>query len=388
MIANHALAILVSLSPAVASEPPSPSAVRGTILRATRAYERQDYDDAIQIYATIPPTPDRPAPICFNEGLAFAGLEDRGRAAQSFRMADLNAEDPKIRADARFNLARLRYDSAIELVETEPQQAMEELRDVARTFRSVLDIDPNDVEAARNVERTRLTIRQIKDLLERQAEEQRQRQSQLNDMAQQLQQLAERQRQAADQSAQAEEQRQQDSSIGAEASRQSQANQKPISEETRDLMEQLLNTLQNTQDSESGQTEMSEALSQMSEARQEQGQAERQLSESKPGQAEGDQRDAAELLQQAAERLAEAAGKGQEGQQPGEQEGQRGGRPGDGENEDQNEQDQPSLAPPREVRELGRADGDPIARKLLEKEILDRANRIRRGPPIPAERDW
>lgn len=383
MIASHAIAMFLSLSPATGVDPPSPGTVRGAILRANRAYERQNFDEAIHVYATIPPTPDRPAAICFNEGLAFAGMGDAGRAAQSFRMADLNATDNTLRANARFNLARLRYDGAMELAQTEPERAIEELREAARTFRAVLDVDPADAEAAKNVERTRLAIRAIQEQLRREAEERQQRQSQMNEMAQQLQQLAERQRQAADQSQQAEQQMQQDSAVGAEASRQSQANQRPISEETQEMMQKLSEMLQNMPGNDPSQTDVSESLGRMDDARQEQGEAEEELSETRPGEAAGDQREAADLLEEAARQLAEAAKGDGEGDQPGQQP-RPGQEPGDGENE----QDQPTEGPPREVKELGRADGDPIARRLLEKEIMDRVNRVRRGPPIPTERDW
>ena len=388
MIASHALAAMLSLA-SVADDGPSDAAVRKAVIRATRAYERHDYEEAVQIYASVPPTPDRPAPICFNEGLAFAGLEDRARAAQAFRLADLNASDPSLRAAARFNLARVKFDSAMELAQREPEQAIEELREVARTFRSVLDVDPNDTEAAQNVERARLQIRRIREMLEQQAQEQAENQQQMQNLAQQLQQLAERQREAADQSGRAEEQMEQDSSIGAEASKQAQSAQRPISEETESIMQQTLEMLRRMGEQAPGQTEMSESLGQMAEARQEQSQAEQELSESRPGPAQGDQQNAADLLEQAAESLAQAAGQqevqGEGGQQGEEQNPGQGNQTGDGQEQDQ---DTPSESPPREVQRLGRADGDPIARRLLEKEILDRANRIRRGPPIPVERDW
>ncbi len=387
MIASHALAALLVLGH-TPSDALADSVIRRTIIRATHAYERQDFEGAVQAYAAIPPTPDRPATICYNEGLAFAALQDRARAAQAFRLADLNATDPAMRAAARFNLARIRYENAMELAAREPEQAIEELRDVARTFRSVLEVDPNDADAARNVERVRLEIRRLQEQLRQEAEQQDQRREQMQNLAQQLQQLAERQRQAADESQRAEQQMQQDSAVGAEAARQARSTQDPISEETENLMQQALDMLQQMGETESGQTEVSEALGQMAQARQEQSQADQELSRSQPGPAEQDQRDAADLLQQAAERMSQAGG-GEPDERPGQGPGQNqpeqsGEQPGDG----RQEQETQAQGPPRQVERTGRADGDPIARRLLEKEILDRANRIRRGPPIPVERDW
>jgi hypothetical protein len=384
------------------AEPPSASDIRAAVRTANRAFERQDFEEAAHAYASLPPTPDRPAEVCYNEGLTFAALGDVERARLAFRMADLNAESSSMRADARFNLARLAHDNAIGLSEKDPDKAMEGLREAARIYRSVLDVRPDDVEAAKNVERSRLAVRAIQQRLKEEAEQQQQRAEQLRQMAEDLKDLAERQQNASQQSQAADEQMQQDSSIGAESSRQSRENQEGLSEETEKLLQELLNQLGQSPDDMPGQTEMSEAMSEIEQAMRNQAGAQRDLQQTQPGQAAPKQDQAAQDLAEAAERLSEAAqqqsGDGQpqeqgqgEGQNRSEepQPGESGEDGAEGDNEQfeqQTQQDRPTR--PREVDRLGEQDGDPIARRYLEKEIFDRANRVRRGPPLPTDKDW
>lgn len=397
-----ALILLSTLAatPTALGEPPSLSKVRAVVRSANRAFEQQDYESAAHAYASLPPTPDRPAEVCYNEGLTFAALGDTERARLAFRMADLNADSDSMRANARFNLGRLAYDSAIGHSAEEPDKAMAALREAARVYRSVLAVRPDDAEAAKNVERCRLAVRAIEERLQQEAEQLREQAEQLQQMAQQLQDLAERQQEASEQSQSANEQMQQDSSIGAESSRQSREQQQGLSEETREMLRKLLDQLGQTPENAPGQTEMSEAMSEIEQAMQNQSGAEQDLQRTQPGRAVPKQEQAAEDLAEAAERLAEAArqqsgkgqqmGQGQGQNRPDQPEPGEGGEDGQSENEEQARQlsGRESPTKPREVDRLGEQDGDPIARQYLEKEIRDRASRIRRGPPLPTDKDW
>lgn len=380
-------------APAIA-DPPSSSRVRSTIKSANRAYERRDFDEAAHTYSTLPPTPDRPAEVCYNEALIHVALGDVERAKQSFRMADINAQSDDIRAHARFNLARLAYDEAMAAAESDPQAAITKLTQAARLYRSVLDVRPDDAEAAKNVERCRLAALQLRHQIEQQERERQQRNEQLQQLAQRLKDLADRQRGASDRSRDAEEQMQQDSSIGAEATRQSREQQQQLSEETRQLLSELMNQLAQTPRDDPGQTEMSEAIADIEEAMHNQGGAQRDLEQTRPGRAAPRQENAADELEEASERLTQASSQSGEGPQQGrprdrrpEPGGEQGNEP-DGQSDREGQDPQPRPAPPREVDRLGDQEGDPIARRLIEKEIRDRANRIRRGPPLPTEKDW
>ncbi|QYK49522.1 MAG: hypothetical protein KF838_06630 [Phycisphaeraceae bacterium] len=377
-----------------AADPPSSSRVRSTIKSANRAYARRDFDEAAHTYSTLPPTPDRPAEICYNEALIHVALGDLERAKQSFRMADINAKSDEIRANARFNLARLAFDDAMATAESDPQAAITKLTHAARLYRSVLDVRPDDVEAAKNIERSRLAALQLRQQIEQQDQERQQRNEQLQELAQRLKDLADRQREASERSRAAEEQMQQDSSIGSETTRQAKDQQEQLSEETRELLSELMNQLAQTPRDDPGQTEMSEAIADIEEAMHNQGGAQRDLEQIRPGRAAPRQENAADELEEAAERLTQASSQDGEGSQQGrprerqsEQGGEQGNEP-DGQSDREGQDQQPQPTPPREVDRLGDQDGDPIARRLIEKEIRDRANRVRRGPPLPTEKDW
>ncbi|MBX3316919.1 MAG: hypothetical protein KF902_08675 [Phycisphaeraceae bacterium] len=377
-----------------AADPPSSSRVRSTIKSANRAYERRDFDEAAHTYSTLPPTADRPAEICYNEALIHVALGDLERAKQSFRMADMNAKSTEIRADARFNLARLAYDDAMATAESDPQAALAKLTHAARLYRSVLDVRPDDSEAAKNIERSRLAALQLREQIRLKEQEREQRNQRLQELAQRLQDLADRQRDASERSRAAEEQMQQDSSIGAETTRQAKEQQEQLSEETRDMLSELMNQLAQTPRDDPGQTEMSEAMADIEEAMRNQGGAQRDLEQTRPGRAAPRQENAADELEEAAERLTQATSQNGAGTQQGRprdrqpEPGDEQGNEPDGQSDREGQDQQPYPTPPREVDRLGDQDGDPIARRLIEKEIQNRVNRVRRGPPLPTEKDW
>lgn len=374
----------------------SPGRVRDLISHANRAFERGDAAEALRIYSEIPPKPDRPAEVCYNEGLAHAAEGDLDRALEAFRLADLNATTAARRADARHGMARATLGKAMQTAASNPEGALPELERAAGLYRSVLEVRPDDLDAAKDVERTRRLIQRLKEEIERAKAEQAAQRERLGEMAERMKDLAERQEQAAQQSNQAQAQNEQDSSIGAERSRQARQQQQQISTETGEMFEDLMEQLTQSSPSDPSQTSMSEALAAIDQASQEQQNADKQLGQNRPGEAEPRQRTAAERLREAAERLQEAAeGEGGEvGQSarpsPGES-GEEGEPTPEGESGDQQEQaarESEQEGRPREARRLGREEGDPIARQLIDRELRERATQRRRGPLVPVERDW
>lgn len=374
----------------------SPGRVRDLISHANRAFERGDAAEALRIYSEIPPKPDRPAEVCYNEGLAHAAEGDLDRALEAFRLADLNATTSARRADARHGMARATLGKAMQTAASNPEGALPELERAAGLYRSVLEVRPDDVEAAKDVERTRLLIQRLKEVIERAKAEQAAQRERLGEMAERMKDLAERQEQAAEQSNQAEAQNEQDSSIGAERSRQTRQEQQQISDETGEMFEELMEQLTQSNANDPSQTPMSEALAAIDQASQEQQDADQQLRQNRPGDAEPRQRTAAERLREAAQRLQEASeGEGgEEGQRqrpsPGEsgEEGQPTPDGQSGEERDQEASESEREGRPREARRLGREEGDPIARQLIERELRERSSQRRRGPLVPVERDW
>lgn len=294
------------------------------------------------------------------EARAWIDAQRWEEAAGALRSVDVSSDDERMRASARFLFGQTLYrevmaeiDAEREAGETPGSEVLLErgrrMARVAAVFRSVLEVDPGDREAARNVERARRLVSQF----EQQAQEQAEREEQQRRLREALEQLAHEQQERAEQTAASED------------------------EQTDELGEQQQQTSERTEEAreqgrQAGANE--EAQAAMDEARRQQEEAERALEEGDREAAEAAQRRAAEALREAAEQM------GEQGEQ---------GRPEQGEGAD-GEQGEGEPNPAGEEQE-----GEPrdeTAEALLERERRQRESRDQRRStevrPVIVERDW
>lgn len=291
--------------------------------------------------------------------LAETGAHEE--AAEHCRRADTSARSDAVRTLARFNLGQLRYRMAVKAM-TPPEGAAPDL-DTARSqlhasasaFRAALDTDPNDNEAARNVERVRRLISHIEQMQQQAAEQARQ----LREQADRLDELADRQ--------QAESIQNDRQTQDTEQARQDQGR---LNDETQQLREQM------QQQAQAGD----EALDALDRAIQQQQQAADQLDQDNRADASESQRNATEALREAARNLREQA----------DQQGEP--QPSDQDQGEQNQQGEPGLND-QPGEEDGPSRDDQIADWLLDREQrqreqLDRQRRAILARPVPVEQDW
>ncbi|MBX3379035.1 MAG: VWA domain-containing protein [Phycisphaeraceae bacterium] len=352
-----------------------------------------------------PPQPSAPIAPLGADGLYNSGRDlflagKYAEASDQFRQADLESRDTELSARARFNLGQ----SLLKLAETKQpgeegaDQVRTRLEGAAKAFRSVLDVNPGDVEAARNVEITRKMLKDFEQQQEKQkqqeqskddkpqdgdAKDQKQDQKQgdkqdqkqggkqdqkdqagkqsgkSSDEHQQnsdkLKELADQQSRAADQTKKAAEQ--QSAAEREKEQRQAKADQDKVNQETK----------QEQQRQELEKNSGEKAKQNIDEASKEQQAATEALKKGDEKTAEAHQRKAAELLNDAAKAENEAA------EQAKQEEGKK---------QEQN-------AKPKEQEPKY----DQTASQLLDKERRERDARQQvlralRGTPVPVEKDW
>ncbi|GAB4385959.1 MAG: hypothetical protein Kow0022_13700 [Phycisphaerales bacterium] len=330
-------------------------------LRADRLFKEGKFPESAAAFDALPESPE----VAFNRGCALLQARDFEAAAEAFRLA---ADAPTaIGARARFNLGHALLGLATQhpqeesnhgSVPPEPQAALEELRRAAAAFRSVLEIDPSDTEAARNTEIVRRMIRQLEEQM-KQAQEQRQK---LQEQADKLDHLADQQQKLADQARQSPpsqtEQRRQE--------------QEQLNEQTGQAMREMAEQL-------GARPEAGEAARHMQEAMNEQQESMQDLDERRPDHAAEDMQQAADKLREAARKLRDAAKQSQDQQQKQPQ--------------DQAGQDQPSPEQrPTQTQEQPKSEEEKVAEQILQAEQAQREarERVRRmyAVPIPVEKDW
>lgn len=328
---------------------------------ADRLFKEGKFPESAAAYEALPESPE----VAFNRGCALLQAREFEAAAEAFRLA---VDAPTaIGARARFNLGHALLGLATRQPREEsnregssppdPQAALEDLRRAAAAFRSVLEIDPSDTEAARNTEIVRRMIRQ----LEEQMQQAQEKQQKLQEQADKLDQLADQQQKLADQARQSPpsqtEQRRQE--------------QEQLNEQTDQAMREMAEQL-------GARPEAGEAARDMQEAMNEQQESMQDLDERRPDHAAEDMQQAADKLREAARKLRDAAKQSQD------QQSQQQNQPG---------QDQPSSQQrPDETQEQPKSEEEKMAEQILQAEQAQREarERVRRmyAVPIPVEKDW
>jgi chemotaxis protein histidine kinase CheA len=289
----------------------------------------------------------------YNIAVLLQTNEEYELAADSFKLADLASSDPSISRDARSALAGVYYAQS---KPTDGQMSIEGIASqiaalfkAADAYRSVLEIAPDDLEAAKNTERVRREIKRLKDLMEQIKEQM----DQMQELSDQLREQAQQQQQEAEQT---------------QAAEQSQAQQQQDQQQLSERTEQ-------TQES----APPSSASESLDAAREAQQRAEEALERGDMEEAARQQQQAAEQLQQAAEQIEQQAQ-----QMQGEPQNQSSGQDQQNESEQQNQDGEPGDP------ELTEDEIDQLARELLDKERREREQRTYRakGRPIRVEKDW
>jgi hypothetical protein len=365
------------------------------LTRGNQKFAAKEYDGAADLYrrAQSAKNPPTAAAALYNEGCALLEQGKADDAAARFREADAGAgHDTDLSARARFNLGQSLFRQAGAAQEKQAERALELLRQSAGAFRSVLEVNPGDADAARNVEIARRLMKQVEDKQRQEqqkqeqaqqqkgqegdqkkpdqqsGEQQKQDQQEVQKQADQLRDLAKRQQQAAGDSAQAQQ-------SGADK------------QQTDDLAKKQ-RELKNDTAKAQEQSKDSAASEQLSQAQQEQQKAAEELQKQNPGAAREHQEQAAKLLDRAAKQAEEKAR--EQGHQNGQDQQKQQQAKAEQQNKDgsKGEAAQQAKAEPKREQNY-----DKTATALLDRERQLRQQRqpvvrAARGSGPPVAKDW
>ncbi len=365
-------------------------------------FRRGLYDDAAKLYEQARPGPGSAA--AYNRGCALlkAGKIPDGEAVLKDVVA--NADDPRIAADAAFNLGRSLHARAA--VEQNPAEKLKALEQAEGAFRACVDAAPSDRDGGRALELTRQEIQKIKDEQERQKQEEKKQQDQQKQQEQQkkdeqkkqdrqklsdqLKDLADKQDKAEQNTEQNQQKAEQQPEQKADAQKDAQKQQQSVGKETQSAAKDVEKQQKSEQP---GSEQMDRAQQAMKDAQSEQSKAEQALKQGDFDQAKEHQKSAAEKLREASEAVAKAAEEKSSDEKSKDQQDQKGQEQQQAQSKDQKDgkdgkEGQQAAQPPKD-----KPKGDPLAAKLLDREEETRKARQRlipsmQGKPTPVDRDW
>jgi Ca-activated chloride channel family protein len=137
-----------------------------------KLYGSGNYSEAINKYdeALI----DEPQALepRFNKGNSYYRLDDLAKAQDLYREVAAESKDMELVSKAKYNLGNAYFQQGMKQRDSNLQKALEDLQTSIVFWRGVLDIEPENEKAARNIEVARLIIKDIIDQLNKQKQQQ------------------------------------------------------------------------------------------------------------------------------------------------------------------------------------------------------------------------
>ena len=343
--------------------------------RGNRLYDNGNFNDAIQEYdqALI----DQPQTLepKFNQANCYFKLDDLAKAIDLYNEVAAESKDMGLVAKAKYNLGNSYFQRGTKQKDSDLQKALEDLQTSIMCWRGALDIDPENENAAKNIEVARLTIKDIIDQINKQKQEQEKQAAKQKQMQEQLKEILEKQKALAGQT---EETKKQEDNKQIDK-QQASENYNKQAEQQSQLQSQTEQTSQQTQQQQDPNSpvppQVRQAAEELNKAADKQKDAEKQLNAADGTSAKQSQDEAVEHLENAMKAL---SGDNQQNQQQQQQQQEQQSRQNQQDPNEVQQQQQQAMAP------------DTTADDILNKEQREKKQRqILQGSGYQkVDKDW
>lgn len=181
--------VLTVLLVLVATQPVCADSALDLLQQGNKLYARENFNDAIKQYdQALVENPQALEPK-FNKANSYYRLDDLATAIDLYKEVAADSKDMKLVAKAKYNLGNTFFQQGLKQRDSNLQKALDDLKTSISYWRGVLDIEPENEKASKNIEVARLIIKDIIDQLNKQKDQQdKQQQDQQQGQQQQDQQ--------------------------------------------------------------------------------------------------------------------------------------------------------------------------------------------------------
>ncbi len=364
---------------------------RKAVQEGNRLYKEGRLNEAVKGYdEALQDRPEAVVPL-FNKANSLYRLEDPNAALGLYKEVATKSRDMGLAAKAKYNAGNCSFQLGCKQKDSNLQKAVECMETAVDYWRSVLELEPGNEKAARNIEVARLTIKDIIDQINKRKEQQ-QKQAQA---AEKLKELLERQKTLAAKTGATNEKAGSGDISGDEAKGQyseQAGEQGGIREETRQAAQDLTAQDPNT----AQQPQMQKVAADLDSALASQEKAEEQLYAAEGEPAKESEGKAAEHIENALKALSSGQQNQQGQDQQQQQEGQQQQKKQQTGQQDPNQPRDPNEGQNQEQEQQGeqmqdeQQAPDATAQEILDKEKQEREQRqIRqRVGYAPVDKDW
>jgi len=345
-----------------------------SVRKGNGLYGKGHFNEALKEYdQALIDRPEGQVPK-FNKANCYFQLDDLAKAIDLYNEVAADSKDMKLVAKAKYNLGNSYFQRGSKQKDSNLQKALEDLQTSIVCWRSALEINPENVNAARNIEVARLIIKDIIDRINKQKEQQQQQAAKQKQLQEQLKELAEKQKALA----QKTQQTKKDADEGQISRQEAEDNYKTQAQEQSQLQaetEQALQQIQQQDPNNPMQQQMQEAGSELEQAVDAQMDAEAQLKASDGDTAKESQDKAVKHLEDALKKLSQD-NQGQQQEKQGQTQ----------QPQESNEQQQQ----PQQKEQKAAVAPDATAQEILDKEQREKKQRqiLQRGGYQKVEKDW
>ena len=107
----------------------------------------------------------------FNKANSYYRLDDLSKAMDLYREVAAESKDMPLVAKAKYNLGNTYFQQGSKQKDSNLQKAIDDMKTAIGSWRGVLDIEPENKKAAKNIEVARLTIKDLLDQLNKQQQD-------------------------------------------------------------------------------------------------------------------------------------------------------------------------------------------------------------------------
>jgi len=144
---------------------------RDSTSQGNKLYEQGNFNEAINKYdEALVEAPEALEPK-FNKANSYYKLDDLGKAIDLYRQVAAESKDMDLVARSKYNLGNSYFQQGSKQRDSNLQKAIEDLETAIGSWRDVLDIEPENEKAAKNIEVARLIIKDILDQLKNQQQD-------------------------------------------------------------------------------------------------------------------------------------------------------------------------------------------------------------------------
>lgn len=372
LVREYTQILLIFILSLIISSSVYAGSARDLVEQGNNLYSQGNFNKAIEKYDSA--LIDQPQVLepKYNKANSYYRLEDFSEAINLYRQVAAESKDMELVAKAKYNLGNCFYEQGMKQKDSDLQKSLEDLQSSIVNWRQTLEIEPENQNAAKNIEVARLVIKDIIDQINKQKQEQEKQAQQQQQMQEKLKELIEKQKSLSEQSQQTQEQldkQQIDRQQASEDYQKQSQEQSQLQNET-EKTKQELEQQQDPNDPMSSQ--MQEAAKELEQASENQKNAQQQLNNSDGADAKQSQDKAVEHLEKALENLSQ--GDENSSSQPSPQ-------------QDQPQQDDLQNSQQQEPQQTPK---DTTAQEILDKEQRDRQQRqmLQRSQYQEVDKDW